>query len=86
MRSSLIYVMTLAFGKQKMGDVFRRKLAIGMITIATHMLHSVTRQSLIARKLAGNLGRPIVQTRMKAVKPVVKKMLFSVMIAKPAYQ
>ena len=67
-----------------MGDVFQRNCMI-LMAIATRMLHSVTRQRLIACLLAMNLGQTIVQTR-QAVKPLIKTKLFSVIIVKPAYQ
>ena len=86
MISNLIFAMTLAFGKQKLGDVFQRKWMILKTIHVTHFLQFVTAQSLIARKDCLEI---IVQTKTKAVKPMkamVWKILSSAMIVKPAYQ
>ena len=77
--------MTLAFGKQKLGDVFQRKYMIIHIPV-THFLQFVTGQSLIVWMLSIKAGGNIVQTKTKAVKTMIKKCISSVIVVKPAYQ
>ena len=74
--------MTSAFGKQKVGDVFKRNCLV-IKNYFIHFLHFVTGLSLIAWK---GIGKIIVQITKKAVKTMIKKSIFSVKIVKPAYQ
>ena len=78
MVSNLIFAMTLAFGKEKLGDVFLKKLIVVLNT--THFLHSVSGPNLIARK---DTFMTIVQ---KVVKAMIRNTFSSVTEVKPAYQ
>lgn len=83
MISCLIYAMTLAFGKQKLRDVFQRNCMMKLQKMVTHSLQFVTGQILIACNLMSHILLNIAQTRTKAV---IRKIIFSVMTVEPAYQ
>ena len=83
MISSLICVMTLVFGEQKLGGVFQKKCIIKMKKDITPFLHFVTGQSSIAWTKIYQPVDNIVQIETKAVK---RKSISSAMKAKHAHQ